>query len=171
MKNKLVIILLLFGVVLVNGCISPEDGKINPKDGKILFPERSIPEEPEKDMPQVKRCEDYSYQNCPDYCEAGSSCPICDDIGCHEKGYKDEWNLPEIDKNICNVDNNCVIKPTPYCCGENKGHIDRCFFINDEPEDISCENVMTCPGFLPIDHCECINNVCESIPKDDSIGA
>ena len=110
--KKLLLILLLIGIFIVNACTEnlpracTDDAKVCP-DGSLVSrnfnnncefdPCPTVGNEDDGiedtpiEPPISVNCKDYSYSNCPDSCETGPSCSLCADVGCHEQGYKDDW--------------------------------------------------------------------------------
>ena len=66
-------------------------------------------------------------------------------------------------QDYCTSDGECVLKPSPFCCASDLEYIDICYFINDEPESISCEGNTVCPGFQRVIDCKCENRKCVDI--------
>jgi hypothetical protein len=60
----------------------------------------------------------------------------------------------------CKTDAECIFKEAAYCCGNTKAFIQACFHINETPRDVDCSDITTCPGFLAISDCRCVNNKC-----------
>ena len=64
----------------------------------------------------------------------------------------------------CNSDEECILKPNPYCCGDSLEYIDSCYHINEESEEkLDCDSNNPCPSFALVVDCKCENNECVDV--------
>ena len=60
----------------------------------------------------------------------------------------------------CQQDSDCILKDTPYCCGDKVEYYKGCYSINETPKEVNCSSNSPCPGLAKITSCECKNNKC-----------
>jgi len=60
----------------------------------------------------------------------------------------------------CSIDSDCVIKKQSYCCGEETYDYDACYYVGDDPQQVDCKGVGSCPGIFEATSCGCQNNKC-----------
>lgn len=61
---------------------------------------------------------------------------------------------------ICAKDSDCVLKNTPYCCGNKTEYANGCYHINETLKELNCTSTSPCPGIAAINSCECEDNKC-----------
>ncbi len=61
---------------------------------------------------------------------------------------------------ICQIDNECIFKDKPYCCGNNVEYYKGCYGLNEEPAELNCEGYGSCPQISESAKCVCIDSKC-----------
>jgi len=66
----------------------------------------------------------------------------------------------------CQQDSDCILKDTPYCCGDKVEYYKGCYSINETPKEVNCSSNSPCPWLAEINSCECKNNKCKGISNE-----
>ena len=70
----------------------------------------------------------------------------------------------------CATDDECKLKSTSYCCGESEESYNRCFHEDQDPVEVECAGVGSCPGIVEAEACGCVDSVCVAI-NDEVVDA
>ena len=50
----------------------------------------------------------------------------------------------------CQQDSDCILKDTPYCCGDKVEYYKGCYSINETPKEVNCSSNSPCPWLAEI---------------------
>jgi hypothetical protein len=96
------------------------------------------------------------------YCDGDKKCSCAQ--GCSTDSESDN----EENEFYCEIDNDCILKDTSYCCVDVMESYKSCYHIDEEPPIlIDCVGENFCPMILESNNCKCENNICVDSNYED----